>query len=80
MNVCIIVTCAENAPVGFNAPEILKNIKEEHKAILFDNIGSMKMFDVSMQSTRKYKKNIESKDCYFISDSVVEKIKTASNH
>ena len=80
MNVCIVVTCAENAPIGFNAPEILKNIKEEHKAILFDNIGSMKMFDVPVQSTRKYKKNIESKDCYFISDSVVEKIKTASNH
>lgn len=76
MNVCIIVTCADNVPVnGFNSPEILKNIKDTKQAILFDDIENMKMFEVPFQEAKKYKKHISNGDCYVISDTKVDKIK-----
>ena len=39
MRVCLLVSCAENAPVSFSAPELLRNIKDLRQAVFFDDIS-----------------------------------------
>ena len=59
MNVCVILGAVENATISYNAPEILKNIREGRKLFLFDDIGNLKMFDLPYSSTKHYKKALQ---------------------
>lgn len=43
----VILTQIENAPVGFNASEVLKTIREERQGILFAPITENKFYEVS---------------------------------
>lgn len=43
----VILTTVENQPVGFNSSEVLKALKDERKAILFEQLSESKMFDIS---------------------------------
>ncbi|WP_428909705.1 type VII secretion protein EssC [Niallia sp. Krafla_26] len=43
----VLLSTVENQPVGFNASDVLKTIKDERKAILFAPLSESKMFDIS---------------------------------
>ena len=43
----VIITTVENQIVGFNSSEVLKALKDERKAILFEPLSESKMFDIS---------------------------------
>jgi S-DNA-T family DNA segregation ATPase FtsK/SpoIIIE len=43
----VLLTTVENQPVGFNASDVLKTIKDERKAILFAPLSESKMFEIS---------------------------------
>lgn len=75
MRVCILVSCAENAPVSFSAPEMLRNIKDLRQAVFFDDISNLKLFDVPFQAAKQFRKKISANDCYVIQDAIVNKIK-----
>ncbi len=76
MNVCVIVFM-ENANIPYNSPEILKNIREQRHLMYFDNINNLKIFDVNIAISRKFKKPIELGDGYYIKDNECLKLKTA---
>ncbi len=75
MKVCIIAFI-ENANIAFSAPEILKNIKEQRHLMYFDDINTIKIFDVPLMTARQFKKPIEMGDGYYIRDSEYVKLKT----
>ncbi|GKU27252.1 type VII secretion protein EssC [Clostridium folliculivorans] len=43
----ILLTVVDNQPVGFNASDVLKALKDERKAILFAPLSESKMFEIS---------------------------------
>ncbi len=76
MNVCVILGAVENASIPYNAPEVLKKVKEDRKIFIFDDIENLKMFDLPYGSTKQYKKSLQIGDCYFIKGNECIKLKT----
>lgn len=75
MKVCII-TFVENVNVPYSAPEILKNLRDQHHFMYFDDMVNLKMFDAPLSVTRNFKKTIELGDGYYIKDNEYIKVKT----
>jgi S-DNA-T family DNA segregation ATPase FtsK/SpoIIIE len=76
LKVCFIFSDIENAAVAYGSPEILKSIKENKKALIFDDINNNKVFDIPVNALRTFKKPIEKGDAYFVMDNELIKIKT----
>jgi len=76
MNVCVIVSCMENAGVSYNAPEILKNIRDERHYLYFDDISSLRLFDPPVSMIREFKKPISSGDAFYFRNNKCIKIRT----
>ena len=75
MKACIL-TFVDNASIPYSAPEILKNIRDQRQFLFFDDVSSMKVFDVPLAVSRKFKKQIELGDGYYFKDSECLKLKT----
>jgi len=75
MNVCIIAYI-ENANIPYSAPEIYKNVRDQHHILCFEDLASVKVFDVPLSNIRKYKKPIELGDGYYMKDNECVKLKT----
>ncbi len=76
MNVCILVTALENAGISYSAPEIFKHIRDSRHMMYFDDITNMKIFDVPLSMSKRYKKAIEMGDAYYIKENDCIKLKT----
>jgi S-DNA-T family DNA segregation ATPase FtsK/SpoIIIE len=76
LKVCFIFSDVEDTAVAFGAPEMLKLLKENKKAVVFDDLANHKFFDVPANVARAYKKPIEAGDAYYISGNDIVKIKT----
>ena len=75
MNVCFI-TFVENAPISYNSPEILKNMRDQRHFIVFEDMANLKLFDAPLAMTRAFKKPIDLGDGYYIKDNECVKLKT----
>lgn len=75
MRVCIL-TFVDNASIPYSAPEMLKNIRDQRQFLFFDDVSNMKVFDVPLAVSRKFKKQIELGDGYYFKDSECLKLKT----
>ncbi|MCD8069691.1 MAG: hypothetical protein LUE87_12580 [Lachnospiraceae bacterium] len=75
MMACII-TFIENVNIPYSAPEIMKNIRDQKNILFFDDISNMKLFDVPLMTSRRFKKPIETGDGYYIRDNEYVKLKT----
>ena len=75
MKVCII-TFIENANIPYSAPDMLKDIRDQHNFMYFDDMSNMKIFDVPLTMMRNYKKPIEMGDGYYVKDNECVKLKT----
>ena len=76
MKVIFVFTDINNASIPFNAPEVMKIIKERKKYIIFDEISNIKTTDIPLSLTRKYSKPLETGDAYLVEDGDVKKIRT----
>lgn len=76
LNVCVIISALENAPIPYSAPEIFKNIRDQRHMMYFDDISNMKIYDMPLAVARKFKKPIETGDGYYIKDNECMKFKT----
>lgn len=76
MNVCVLVSDYENTNISYNAPEIVRNLRDERHFLFFDDLANLKIFDMPLATMREFKKPIEVGDCYYIKDSECVKIKT----
>lgn len=75
MKACII-TLIDNANIPYSAPELLKNIRDQRHILFFDDLSNMKVFDVQLTISRKFKKPIEIGDGYYFRDNECVKLKT----
>ena len=68
-----------NAPVGYNAPEILKAIKDNRNFFFFDDLQNLKVCDIPVATVRKFRKKIMSGDGYWLAGNEVLKVKTVKS-
>lgn len=72
-NAFIVLSGVDNQPVGFNASELLKAIKEERRAILFAPITENKTFELSGRA--KADPSFDNSMGYYIEGGAYSKIK-----
>lgn len=74
-NVCIIYANFDNAAVSYDAPEPFRMLKMEQHILLFDDLDTLKVFDVPYEELRANKKKLQMGDAYYIKDNAVTKLK-----
>ena len=50
------MTNVENANIAFNAPELLKVVKDNRRYLIFEDAANIKMCDISISVAKKYAK------------------------
>lgn len=78
MNVGVIISAIENAPIPYSAPEVIKGIRDGRHLMYFGDISELKIYDMPLAVTRKFKKPIETGDGYYIKENECIKLKTPS--
>lgn len=76
MKVCFIFMDIPNTSISYNAPEIMKNIKDSKNFFFFDDIQNLKIVDISTVTLRKFKKKISMGDAYWLKGNEISKVKT----
>lgn len=75
LNICVIYSNYENAPVSYDAPEPLRMIKQEQHVLLLNDLDMLKVFDVPYEEIKANRKKLQLGDAYYIKDSTVTKLK-----
>ena len=79
LKVAIIFSDIENSSISFNSPEMMKVMKENKKFVVFDDIESVKVFDVTMKQMKEYAKPIKPGDAFLCLNGEISKVKTILN-
>ncbi len=75
LNVAFLFTNFVNASLPFDAPEPLRQIKQDQHIIYFEDLDNLKPFEVPYEDIRANRKKLESGDAYYIRDNMVIKLK-----
>lgn len=76
--ILFIYGCVENVSVPYSAPELLKRIKESRKAIILDNLSTLKIFEITSGIIRSYSKPLMSDEGYWLNGTEITKVKLFS--
>ena len=80
LKVGVIFTNYENVNVSYDAPEPIRNIKQERHLLYFDDLDNLKVFDVAYEDMKANKKRLQLNDAYYIKDNSVVKVKLTSTN
>ena len=72
----VILSELDNVNVPFNAPDFMKFVKENKKFIFFDEISSVKFFDITARQQKENSKQLKVGDAFMCINGEVERIKT----
>ncbi len=72
----VVLSEIENASVPFSASDFMKYVKENKKFIFFDELSSVKFFDVTVRQQKENAKPLKLGDAFLCVNGEVERIKT----
>lgn len=75
MKVCFIFSNIENENISYNAPEMMKQIKEFKYLLVLDDLSNLKLVDIGVATLREFKKPIELGDGYIVTEKDVRRTK-----
>lgn len=75
--VMFLMADVDNKSVGYGSGDLLKKIKEERKALIFDSLKDVKFYDISMQEIRANKALMGEQDAYYLNGDLISRIKLA---
>lgn len=75
MKTFVLFSNIPNENIAFNAPEIMKMVKNANTYLLFEDISAIKVVDLSISIAKKYTKKLEPEDAYFINDGKISKLR-----
>ena len=75
MGVCIIFANFENASMSYDAPEPLRQVKQDQHIFFFGDLDTLKPFDPPYEAIRENKKKLTAGDAYYIRGNDVTKLK-----
>ena len=75
LGVCIIFANYENASVSYDAPEPLRQVKQEQHLFFYGDLDTLKPFDAPYEAIRENRKKLGNGDAYYIRGNDVIKLK-----
>lgn len=75
LNVAVIFSNYPNATVSYDAPDLIRMIKQDKRALCIDDLQNIKSFDLPYEAIKQNRKPISIGDGYFIDDNDVVKVK-----
>jgi S-DNA-T family DNA segregation ATPase FtsK/SpoIIIE len=76
LGACVLLPCVANENIPYSAPEMLKNIRDNHNVVFFGDVNTFKLYDLPLQVTKAFRKRIELGDGYFMYGNNCVKLKT----
>ena len=76
MKVAIILTDVPNIPVAFGAPELVKLVCGLKNIIMYENLGTLKVMEVSRQFLAANKRPLKPGEAYMNKEGELIKIRT----
>ena len=73
--VLFIISDIDNATVTYSSAEIIKRIRDERKAIIFDSLKEVKLFDIKDSTIRKISPLADPFDAFFLDGDSILRIK-----
>jgi len=75
MGICIIFANYDNVSLSYDAPEPLRQIKQDQHLFFFGDLDTLKPFEPPYEAIRENKKRISAGDAYYIRGNDVVKLK-----
>lgn len=75
LGVCIIFANYENTSVSYDAPEPLRQVKQEQHLFFYGDLDTLKPFDAPYEAIRENRKKLGNGDAYYIRGNDVIKLK-----
>lgn len=75
LNVAVIFSNYPNSAISYDAPDSIRTIRQDRRALCIDDLQNIKPFDIPYEAIRENKKPISVGDGYFVDDNDVDKIK-----
>lgn len=76
LKVSVIYSDFENAAIQYGAPEAIKALRENRNFMFFDDLVKLKIVDVSTSTLRQYRKQLETGDCFYLTENGIMKMKS----
>lgn len=74
----VIYGNVDNVTIPYSAPELLKRIKDNRKAIIGDALNTVKIFDIPSAVVRSYDKPLMQDEAYIVMGPDLNKVKFIS--
>lgn len=75
-NLCFIFADLDNERISLRSGDLLRMVQNEKNYLIYEDIGSIEIYDIPSMLKREYKKPLASNEAYLIRGDAVEKIKT----
>lgn len=75
MKTGMIFSNIENTAVSFNAPEVLRQLRDDRNIWYFGGLRNLKLFDLPVSVRRQYRKSSRPGDCYHFEGADIEKLR-----
>lgn len=72
----ILFTNVENDSITYSSPEVMKMMKDNYQFVIFEDLSNVKLFDVPLAVSRRFKTPLKDNEAYFLSGNTLRKIKT----
>lgn len=72
----ILFTNVENDSITYSSPEVMKMMKDNYQFVIFEDLSNVKLFDVPLAMSRRFKTPLKDNEAYFLSGNTLRKIKT----
>ena len=76
LRICVLITNMENSGITYSSPEPYRMLKEHRSFLVFEELANIKLFDVPLAATRKYKRKLETGEAYYARENELVKLRT----
>ena len=78
MRIFFVFAGIDNKAVSYSGPELLKHIRDTRQAIIFENAGQIKFFDIGLMEIRANAEKLGRDDAFFVSEEKLQRIRLVS--
>lgn len=76
MKACVVFSGLENAQVGFSSGEVLKAVKENKNAFIFEDMQDIRFHDTTLKLVKQYPGPLKQGDMFYLAGNTYKKIRT----
>ena len=75
MRVFFLFSNIANRPVSYSSPEMLRFLRDERKALIFDDLSSLKMYDIPLMVQRDNARPRINNEAFLLNEDDVTRVK-----